>query len=54
MMTRPAWITSDLVVRLNWLNWSSLGIHGNQIEKIVSIFKMFADAKKSSAAFKDI
>ncbi len=45
--TRPIWATSDLTVRLNWLNWNNLGIFNDfEIKNFLNIFKLFGDLNR--------
>ncbi|CAF0820983.1 unnamed protein product [Brachionus calyciflorus] len=43
---RPIWATSDLTVRLNWLNWNNLGIRNDKVQNFLNLFQFFNDCKK--------
>lgn len=40
---RPSWATQDLLIRLNWLNWSSLGLKQQEIQICMRLFKKIND-----------
>jgi hypothetical protein len=40
---RPSWATQDLLVRLNWLDWSSLGFEQQEIQIYMRLFKEISD-----------
>lgn len=50
LTTRPIWATSDLTVRLNWLNWNNLGILNDfEIRNFLDLFKLFGDLTRDKA-----
>ncbi len=40
---RPRWASSDLVVRLNWLNWSAVGVNESESRKFLQLLQMFGE-----------
>jgi len=49
MQARPSWASSDLIVRLNWLNWSAVGVVENETEKFLNLFQMFGEATRDKS-----
>lgn len=40
---RPRWASSDLIVRLNWLNWSAVGVNESESRKFLQLLQTFGE-----------
>jgi hypothetical protein len=45
---RPPWASSDLVVRLNWLDWTAIGVHETQVPQFLALVQRMADLGKDT------
>ena len=45
---RPPWASSDLVVRLNWLDWTAIGVHETQVPHCLALVQRMADLGKDT------
>jgi hypothetical protein len=39
-------LISDLTVRLNWLNWTNLGVNEHEVPNYLNLFKFFSDCRR--------